>query len=167
MDFGSTVQEQSCANNSSINSIYRKIRLLTHPVAKQALQFWAARPRDGIVIGRDVPSRSIANLLSRVIVHEPIKGGTDAKVRLAGMGIRHRFGDDITGMTMSALFPTPDFPNRLESVMKAIRDDAPQYADCTLSNGVLDILHTELMIVPAVAPNRTAIWTITFCFFFN
>lgn len=160
------IRSQTCASQPGLQSVYRPISGLTHPLAHTALEFWGARPTDGLVVGRDVPSRAIAKLLSRVIVHEPINEGADLKVRLAGFGIRRRFGDDITGKTLSELFPTPDFHLRLESVMNAIRTDSPQLADCVLSNGMLDMLHTELVILPAFAPNHSARWAITFCFFF-
>lgn len=160
-------QLDPCAAGAGIHSTYKPITELTHPVAGKVLAFWRERPADGIVIGRDVPSRAIASLLSRIIVHEPIDDGRDLKVRVAGGGIVRRFGIDITGKTMSELFPTPDFKDRLESVLKAIREGTPQYADCVLCAGNVEMLHTELVILPVYAPNHVDVWGLTVCCFFN
>ena len=150
-----------------IHTEYRPIAALTHPEAAKILAFWDARPADGLVIGRDVPSRAIASVLSHIIVHEPINGGSDLKVRVAGTAIRKRFGRDITGETLSKLFPTPSFPVRLKSVLTAIDTGTPQFADCQLSTGSLEILHSELVILPIFAPDRVSKWTMTVVFFFN
>ncbi len=148
-------------------SVYRTVSELKHPLSDMVLSFWAKRPEDGILLGRDIPSRPTARFLSRIIVHQPVENGADLKVRVAGDGIRHRFGMNITGMTMSAMFPTPDFAARRESVMKAIRDDKPQFADCLLAVGELEMLHTELVILPVVTANRLDRWAMTVCSFFN
>ena len=157
------------ANNErgGICTEYEVLAAPTHPDAAKALAFWQARPADGILIGRDLPSRAIASLLSHVIVHEPINGGNDLKVRLAGTAVRRRFGRDITGSTLSELFPATSFPYRLRSVMSAIETGEPQFADCQLSNGNLDLLHSQLLIMPVLAADRVTKWAMTVVFFFN
>ena len=148
-------------------SVYRPIAELTHPTAEKAMAFWNRRPADGLVIGRDIPSRAIADLLKRIIVHEPIDSGRDLKVRLAGGAIRQRFGREITGAMLSQLFPTPELPIRLQSVMTAINEGVPQFADCVLSGGSTEMIHTELVILPVFAPNQTSKWAMTVCCFFE
>jgi hypothetical protein len=164
---GSSILEDANKGNAGIHTEYRPIAAPAHPEAIKALAFWDARPADGIVIGRDVPSRAIASMLSHIIVHEPINGGSDLKVRVAGTAVRRRFGRDITGETMSKLFPTATFPSRLKSVLTAMETGAPQFADCHLSSGSLEILHSELVILPVLAPDRVSKWGLTFVFFFN
>lgn len=159
--------EDGSANATGVHTIYHPIAALTHPRANEVLAFWNARPSDGILIGRDVPSRAIATLLSHVIVHEPIDGGADLKVKVAGTAMRRRFGDEITRKTLSDLFPGPDFHDRLKSVLAAIDENAPQFADCQLSNGSMKMLHTELAILPVLAPDRVTKWGLTFALFFN
>jgi hypothetical protein len=163
----SSILEDANSGSAGIQTEYRPIAAPVHPEAAKALAFWDARPADGIVIGRDVPSRAIASMLSHIIVHEPINGGSDLKVRVAGTAIRKRFGRDITGETLSRLFPTPAFPHRLKSVLTAIETGAPQFADCQLSTGSLEILHSELVILPVFAPDRVRKWTLSIVFFFN
>jgi hypothetical protein len=164
---GSSILEDANRGGAGIQSEYRPIAAPSHPEAVKALAFWDARPADGIVIGRDVPSRAIASLLSHIIVHEPINGGTDLKVRVAGTAVRKRFGRDITGEILSHLFPTPSFPDRLKSVLTAIETGAPQFADCQLNSGSLELLHSELVILPIFAPDRVTKWAMTIVFFFN
>ena len=164
---GSSILEDANSGSAGIQTEYRAIAAPAHPEAVKALAFWDARPADGIVIGRDVPSRAIASLLSHVIIHEPINGGSDLKVRVAGTAVRRRFGRDITGEIMSNLFPATTFPDRLKSVLTAIETGAPQFADCHLGNGSLEILHSELVILPIFAPDRATKWAMTIVFFFN
>jgi hypothetical protein len=164
---GSSILEDANSGSSGIQTEYRPIAAPAHPEAVKALAFWDARPADGIIIGRDVPSRAIASLLSHIIVHEPIDGGSDLKVRVAGTAVRRRFGRDVTGETLSKLFPTPSFPERLKSVLTAIETGVPQFADCQLSSGSLEILHSELVILPVLAPDRVSKWAMTVVFFFN
>ena len=154
-------------NATGIHTVYRPIDALTHPKSAEVQAFWDARPVDGIVIGRDVPSRIIASLLSHIIVHEPINGGGNLKVRIAGTAMRRRFGDDITRKTLSDLFPGPDFQDRLKSVLTAIETGAPQFADCHLSNGSFEILHSELEILPVFARDRISKWAMTVVLFFD
>jgi len=159
--------EDANSGRHGICTEYEAIAAPTHPDAAKALAFWQARPADGIIIGRDLPSRAIASLLSHVIVHEPIDGGNDLKVRLAGTAVRRRFGRDITGCTLSELFPTDSFTYRLRSVMMAIETGEPQYADCQISNGNLDLLHSQLLILPVLSADRANKWAMTVVFFFN
>lgn len=167
MPNGSSILEDANNGSDGIHTEYRPIAAPAHPEAVKALAFWDARPADGIIIGRDVPSRAIASLLSYIIVHEPISGDSDLKVRVAGTAVRRRFGRDITGETLSQVFPTPSFPDRLKSVVTAIETGAPQFADCQLSSGSLEILHSELVILPVLAPDRVTKWAMTIVFFFN
>lgn len=164
---GSSILEDANSGSAGIQTEYRSIAAPAHPEAVKALAFWDARPADGIVIGRDVPSRAIASLLSHIIIHEPINDGSDLKVRVAGTAAQRRFGRDITGKTMSELFPTSSFRDRLKSVLTAMETGAPQFADCQLSSGTLDILHSELVILPVLAPDRVTKWALTIVFFFN
>jgi hypothetical protein len=155
-----------CAAHVGLVSVYRTIQKLTHPLALKAMEFWDKRPADGLEIGRDIPYRAIADLLKRIIVHEPVVEGRDLNVRLAGGAVRQRLGREIAGANLSELFPTPDFPDRRGSVMTAIHEGKPQWADCVLTGGTVDMLHTELVIMPVFAPNRVANWAMTFfCFF--
>jgi hypothetical protein len=142
---------------------YRPKAAPSHPQAAQALAFWQARPADGIVIGRDVPSRAIAAQLNRIMVQEPIAGGRDLKVRLAGNVVRERFGLELTGKSVSDLFP--DSAERIALAMTAIATGEPRFADSILGNGSLEVVHSEHIILPVFAPNYADKWAMTICCF--
>lgn len=147
-------------------SDYQRVNALEHWLAPEALRFWDRRPADGIVIGRDVPSRAIARLLNRVIVYEPIDDHHDLKVRLAGTAVRHRFGHDITGQKMSELFSPAEFPIRFQTVMEVIERNEPRMARIVHGSTDVEILRIELLTLPVVAPNGGDRWALTFCFYF-
>jgi hypothetical protein len=144
---------------------YRPKAAPSHPLAAQALAFWQARPADGIVIGRDVPSRAIAAQLNRIIVQEPLDGGRDLKVRLTGNVVRERFGLEMTGKSVSQLFP--DSAVRIALAMTAIATGEPCFADSILGNGRLEVIHSEHIILPVFAPNHADKWAMTLCCFFG
>jgi len=148
------------------HSEFVPIDALTHPNAKAALQFWAERPSDGIHIGRDVPSRLIARLLSHVTIYEPLPDGSDFKVHLAGSGIRHRFGRDITGETMAEIYSPEDMPVRFKTLQEVIATGEPRMTRITHRAGKVDVLKIELLQIPVVAPNGHDRWVLTFVFYF-
>ncbi|MDE2283721.1 MAG: hypothetical protein KGK33_03795, partial [Hyphomicrobiales bacterium] len=56
---------------------------------------------------------------------------------------------------------------RLRSVLTAIEQDAPQFADCIVGKHPMNLLHTELLIMPVTPADRTGKWAITFCVYFD
>ncbi|MDE2135631.1 MAG: PAS domain-containing protein [Alphaproteobacteria bacterium] len=138
-----------------------------HPQAQKLLAFWNARAKDGIVIGRDVPSRSIASLLSSVMVCEPVGGRRDFRVRLAGASLRGRFGCDIKGKLMSELFPPDDFRHHLRATLAALAKDMPLIFDSRLTNGSVETLHVEVVVLPVLPADRGGKWALAGFFYFD
>ncbi len=145
---------------------YRRVPVLEHWLAPEALRFWEQRPADGIMIGRDVPSRAIARLLNRNIVYQPVDSGGDLKVRLAGSALRQRFEHDVTGWKMSEMFGPAAFPIRFRTTMEAIESGKPRMVRVAHKINNLEILHLELLILPVVAPSGGDRWALVFCFYF-
>lgn len=158
-------QSTECFQNPEAKSSYRVVRSLTHPMSAAALRLWQQRPADGIVIGRDVPSRAVARLLSGIVVYRPVNGGRDLLVHLAGDSIRLRFNADITGRLYSQMFTPAEFPIRFHTIMEALEYDEPRMASVSHSNGTLEILRLELLILPAWSPDRSERWPLVFCFY--
>ncbi len=144
------------AGADALQDEYRIIAPPAHPQAQKLLVFWNARPSDGIIIGRDVPSRSIANILSNVTIDEPVNGGLDCRVRLAGESIKRRFGRGITGMLMSELFPPNDFRGHLDDAFANIEAGMATVIDSRLSNWPVEKMHLEVVILPVLAPDRVS-----------
>jgi hypothetical protein len=154
-------------DNGEANSSYTRTNILTHSLAPIALKFWENRPTDGIIIGRDVPSRAIARLLSHMIVYEPVD--EDLRVRVAGAAIRNRFPRDIADLRMSELFNSSDFPVRYNTVMEAIKIGEPRLVCITHNAGEkrdVELFRLELLILPVWSPTRDARWATSFCFYF-
>lgn len=155
---------EGCINSGKARSEYRRPKALSHPLAAEALQFWRHRPSDGIVIGRDVPSRIMAGLLSRAIVYEPVEGGRDVKVQLAGSDVRRRFAGDITGRRLSELLVADDCAMWFDTVKEAIARNAPKIAAISHRVGAIELLRLELLTLPVAAPRGNKKWALTFCF---
>lgn len=145
---------------------YTRVDVLEHPDAAAALRFWQNRPADGIKIGRDVPSRAIARLLSRTVIYEPMDGGIDFKVHLAGSGIRRRFGRDITGELLSQLYNANDLLPRLKGVQEVLATGEARTARVIHRAADVEVLKIELFQMPLMAPNGTDRWVLTFAFYF-
>jgi hypothetical protein len=159
--------ERTDAGSTLVRSDYRQIGAPKHPAAAQAIAFWNARPADGIVIGRDVPSRAIASQLNRIMVLEPLEGGSDLKVRVAGDAVQERFKSEIAGRTFADLFRRHHAAERIALVMTAVTAEALRFADCVIAGGSLEISHTEHVILPVFAPGRAARWAMIVCCFFG
>jgi hypothetical protein len=152
--------------NENTVSEYRIIDTLSHPDGPTALRFWARRPQDGIRIGRDVPARAIARLLSHVIVYAPFADGSNAVVHLAGSGLRMRFGRDITGLKLSQVFIPEDFKVRLEALNDVMARGEPRLAEIIHRTGDIEVLRMELLTLPVIAPNGKDRWVLAFAFYF-
>jgi hypothetical protein len=74
----------------------------THPSARKLIALWrAGEAKDGLRMGRDIPSRAVAPFLSQMIIYEPIGNWEDAYLRYAGFGTAKYFGGDVTGLRCS------------------------------------------------------------------
>ena len=149
------------------NYKYAIVASPTHPDAQELLAFWKSRPSDGIVIGRDVPSRKIAKILSHLAIHEPVGGRLDFKTRLAGNSVRSRYGSDIKGKLMSELFDPDTFRHHLHMTLEVLDNDAPLILDSHVVSGAVERLHTEVVIMPVWPPDRSSKWVLAGFFFFQ
>ena len=154
-------------DNADLRDEYTTLSEPAHPEAKKLLAFWNGRPADGLVIGRDVPSRGVASLLSNISIYEPIDEGRDFRVRVAGASIRRRFGRDITGKLFSELYPPEDFQHHLESTRQILESSQPKIIDSRLCSGNVEKLHLEVVILPVFAPNRIDKWVLAGLFYFH
>jgi len=143
------------------------IDAMLHPDAEIAMQFWRTRPAEGIRIGRDVPSRAVARLLSRVIVCEPLPDGGDYRVHLAGGTVIQRFGYDITGECLSEVFDDPsEFRSRLNGLNEALDSGTPHMMRVVYRAGSVELLRQEVLALPVTAPGGKDRWALVFAFYF-
>ena len=162
-----------CGSSNTNNKLanlrdkFEVVNVPTHPKAKKLLAFWNEHAADGIVIGRDVPSRAIADLLSSISIDEPIDGGSDCRVRLAGSSMSARFGRDITGMRMSELFPPDEFQKHLATRRATIESGEPIIFSASLADAAVEWLHLEAVHLPVLAPDRVTKWVLIGVFYFG
>jgi len=138
-----------------------------HPKARKLFAFWQEHAEHGIVIGRDIPSRPIADILSYIAVYEPANGGTDFRIRLAGTSMRRRFGRDVTGMLMSDLFKPDDFQAHFDDARRSLETGMPVILDSRLSSGAVEQMHLEVVIFPVSAPDLITKWILLAVFYFG
>lgn len=133
--------------------------------AKKLVEIWNARAADGLVMGRDVPARALAPLLSRMMVWEPIDHFADFRVRLAGDEMHRRFDGEIKGRLMSELFPPQNLPQHIGASKRAIVTDSPVILYIRLSCATAEALNAEVVILPVVSPDRSSTWALSVAFF--
>jgi hypothetical protein len=138
-----------------------------HPSAKRLLAFWENRPADGLVVGRDFPSRVIADLLSYLTLWEPTQAGSDFRVRLAGAAVCRRFGRDVKGALFSELFSADDFRHHFEETRELMQTGKAKVVESRLFDGNVQRLHQEVVILPVLAPNRIDQWVVVGIFYFD
>ena len=146
---------------------FHPIESMVDPDAEIALRYWRDRPFDGIRIGRDVPSRAIARLLSRIVICEPTPDGSDYRMRLAGSVIHQQLGCDVTGENLSAIFDEPsEFHARFTGLRDVIQTGEPRMIRIVHHVGSVELMRHELVVLPVTAPNGIDRWALVFAFYF-
>jgi hypothetical protein len=152
---------------SGLQDAYTVLAAPMHPDSRKLIEFWEAHRSDGIVIGRDVPSRTIAGLLSHIVIYEPVEAWNDLMVRLAGAAIRFRFGVEITGKKLSDLFGAHDFQDHLMHMRGAVEAKRPLIIESRLNSGAVEKLHSEVVIVPVLARDGVTPWVMVGIFYYD
>jgi hypothetical protein len=156
------------SDNLGVRAQYSTVEKATHPDALRLLAFWDARPVDGLVMGRDLPSRAVANLLSNISILEPTAERTDLRVRVTGASLFKRWGGDTKGRLLSELFSPDEMRDHLKSCLAAIDTGLPVIVDSSLvAFGTVPKLNLEVVLLPIFAPDRSAAWVLSGMFYFG
>jgi hypothetical protein len=137
-----------------------------HTRSCELMAFWQERPEDGIAVGRDIPSRRIASLLSHLILWAPLGKGKDYLVRHMGESLRSRFGGYVVGRKMSKLLSPEFFAYHIDTDRRLMEEDEALVLDIVQSHNGFDYLHYEVVMFPAVAPDGNGKWLVTGTFYF-
>lgn len=137
-----------------------------HTSAQKLLEFWDNRPADGIVVGRDIPSRQIASLLSHITMWEPVAGGRDYMMRYMGETLRARYRGYAVGRLMSELLSPDLFAYQIDSFMQLIANDTVEVLDIAQSHNGCNYLHYEVVAFPVLASNAKEHWAVAGTFYF-
>jgi hypothetical protein len=147
---------------------YKRVEEAAHPDSQQLICFWrSCNASDGFVVGRDIPSRPLASLLRSLMVNEPIEGGADYRIRLAGSALRRRYGREITSLRLSALFSPEAFVPHPVITKEALATDSPRILDVREQEFGQLRHHREVVVVPVLSPDRTAKWVLAGVFYFD
>jgi hypothetical protein len=147
---------------------YTVMREPTHYDARHLFDHWMKRTDEGgFVVGKDVPSRTLAPLLRSLVLYEPVDDGADFKCRLAGSGLMRRFGQDISGKHLSQLFDNGAFECQRADMLQIIRTSLP----CVLEGKVQAYghpgLHFEILALPVLAPDLESVWVLSGLFYYD
>lgn len=137
-----------------------------HTSARELLSFWQNRPADGILLGRDIPSRRIARLLSHITVWEPVDGGRDYRMRYMGETLRARHNGYGVGKMMSELVSPELFAYQLDAFPRLAAGDEMEILDVAQSYSGCNYLHYEVLVFPVTAPEETERWLVAGTFYY-
>ena len=136
-----------------------------HHGARTLLEAWHAREAEGrFVVGRDVPSRALARVLSGLALYEPLYTG-DFRVRLAGLALRRRFGRDVTGEKLSEILTGERFAEHSERLRALLENGRPLLLETRLNEGGRLRLCYEMLALRVFAPDGVTPWAMTGIFF--
>ena len=136
---------------------------LAEPVqygAKLLFDHWQAR-RDtsmGFVVGRDVPSRTLAPILRSLALYEPVDSMKDFRFRLAGTAFMRRFGRDVTGMKLSGIYDPETFEAQRLALAEVIETGSPGFSDVKVTRDNRIYLRFESLRLPVLSPDRKETW---------
>jgi len=134
----------------------------TLPVLQRLLEFRrGCEAKGGMRMGRDVPSRAIAAVLSQTMILEPLAGWDDAIIRYAGFGTAKFFGRDVTGLRHSEI-QKGDRSGTLGELFAEARgivaENRCRVLDHRALNGGITIGHQEVVTFPILAPDGGSRW---------
>jgi hypothetical protein len=136
-----------------------------HRGARLLLETWHAREAQGrFVVGRDVPSRALAKILSSLVLYEPLYTG-DFRVRLAGHALRRRFGRDVAGETLSRLMDQTQFARHAGRMRGLLETGRPLVAEVRIEEEGRLRLCYELVVLRVLAPDGRTPWVLSGMFF--
>ena len=162
--------DETTSPDTCLEETYRQIAHPQHSELRELLALWEERPSDGLEIGRDIPSRRFAPLLSHILFWEPIDGGADYKLHLSGAALRLRFGDGAVGKHFSDLVAPSVRPSFLELGRKMQTEDRCVCFDMYLQRSVpvegRSNLHFEMVIFPVWSHGRKERWILNGTYYF-
>lgn len=155
---------------SNLSERYEPVDVPQHEPAQALVDFWNRRPEDGIQVGRDIPSRKIARLLSHVLIWETLAGGEDYRLHLIGETVRLRFDGDARGHRLRELLAPGVVPFFIETGRMMLAKDICRCFDMHVSrqepiDGQKE-LHFELVVFPVWSPDRKSRWIFNGLFYF-
>lgn len=153
-------------SDTQAGAMIRQLAEPTLPKAKKLIEFWRSRQPEGVVVGTHVPSRDIAPLLSSLVLYEPVDEGEDLRIRLAGAALLRRFGKDVSGQLISALYPPDHFLILRARAASVLKSGMPHTDEVLIRSTERTLQHFETVHLPVYAPDRVSLWDMAGYFYF-
>ena len=148
----------------------RGINMPTHPSTIRLIAYWQeCEARGGLRMEHDIPAPVIAPLMPDLMVAEPIRAWTDARIRLAGSSVAEYFGRDVDGALMSDIFEGEprDKEMLLAEARTAIARSRPGIVEQILVENGREVRRQEVTALPIYAPEGNTRWILTSTFNFT
>lgn len=156
------------AKATGFQEVFTVMREPSHYDARHLYGFWSERHADGgFVIGKDVPSRALARVMSHLVVYEPLEQGADFRARIAGTSLLRRFGRDISGSKLSELFEPGAFAAQRDDMQMLLRTGRPCILEVKATIDAYPVLHFEIVALPVLAPDRETPWILSGLFYYD
>jgi len=150
------------------HEVFTVMREPSHYDARHLFDFWRGRNDEGgFVIGRHVPSRPLAKLMSNLLVYEPLDDGRDFRARIAGAALLRRFGRDISGCKLSELFEPHAFAAQRDDMRALLHTGKPCVLEVKATFNGYPTLHFELVGLPVLAPDGQTPWILSGLFYYD
>lgn len=126
----------------------------THREAKALYEYWRRlESRGGLKLGRDIPARRIARLMSKLAVLEPSLTGDDFIFRLVGSGWLTRFGRDVKGEALSQIYSGENLAHYLTGLRAVLVSGFPNFVDVRTKDKAGERHHIEYAEFPVCDTN--------------
>lgn len=126
--------------------------------SKELIAYWrSCEERGGLVMNRDIPSRTLSKLIHGLSVIEPVDDGVDFRVRLFSADSTQRFGRSPSGCLISELSPQINSWYR-EFGNSVLSSRQPLIAIFSTSSDGLSMLRMEVVLLPMFSPGGEVPW---------
>ena len=140
-----------------------------HPSSKVLIAHWRAyEAKGGMRMGRDIPSRGIAKLLSCISICEPLGDWVDGRIRVAGSILTLRFGRDIHGLLISELYKDDPAGGQmlLGNARRAQETRQPGLLSTRVCADEHEVMRFEVVALPIFATDGITQWSLVGTFRF-
>jgi hypothetical protein len=156
------------AQAAGFRETFTVMREPSHCDARHLFDFWrTCSDEGGFVIGRHVPSRPLARVMSHLVVYEPLEDASDFRARIAGTSLLRRFGRDISGSRLSQLFEPEAFEIQRDDMRMLLRTGQPCVLEVKATVDNYPVLHFEIVALPVLAPDRHTPWILSGLFYYD
>lgn len=160
------VWESLIHSNDDVREVRAPLAAPSHAGAQRLLDYWwEHQPRGGIVVGKHLPSHTLRTELKSLAIYEPVDGGREFRVRLAGTAYLRRFARETGGLRLSEFLARENLMEHRWLLANAIGMAAPLVHDVRVVVGKKTYIEFETLHLKVWAPDMRAAWALEGLFF--